>query len=139
MTGLEKLREFQNAKTIVDSVEDELYHMVDPFFKDCQGTWYFESLNFSEETCELHVEEVIMGEGEYYNFPVPTHIITKYLDGDKEEAAKEFQLWHKEYWAIKKREEEEKQRLEREAEAKAQEQRDYDTFLKLKERFEGNK
>ena len=44
-----------------------------------------------------------------------------------------------EYWAIKKREEEEKRRLEREAEAKAQEERDYNTFLKLKERFEGNK
>ena len=46
-----------------------------------------------------------MGEGEDYTFPVPTAIIRKYLDGDKEDATKEFQKWHNEYWEQKKREE----------------------------------
>lgn len=77
-----------------------------------------------------------MGEGEYYTFPVPSSIIRKYLDGDKEESVKEFHKWNEEYWEQKKREEEEAKRREEEALAKAKEEDEYKLYLKLKDKFE---
>lgn len=109
--------------------------MVNAFFADCQVSWYYKNLKWSKpQIINLCVEEVIMGEGEYYTFPVQTSIIRKYLDGDKEEAAKEFQKWHKEYWEQKKREEEEAKRSEEEAIAKSREEDEYKLYLKLKEK-----
>lgn len=137
MNSIEKLKKCQDAQKIVNEVETELDKMVNAFFADCQGTWYYKNLKWSKpQIINLCVEEVIMGEGEYYTFPVPTSIIRKYLDGDKEEAAKEFQKWHKEYWEQKKREEEEAKRSEEEAIAKSREEDEYNLYLKLKEKFE---
>lgn len=148
MNSIEKLKAYQDAQKIVNDVENELDKMVDDFFAEPSGeriaTWYYKSLEYDGLITEgsipkiinLCVEEVIMGEGEYYTFPVPSSIIRKYLDGDKEEAAKEFQKWHKEYWEQKKREEEEAERREEEALAKAQEEAEYKRYLQLKEKFE---
>lgn len=144
MSSIEKLKAYQDAQKIVNDVEHELRQMVDAFFKDCSGIWYYKDLEYDGVITEgsitkninLRVEEVIMGEGEYYTFPVPSSIISKYLDGDKEEAAKEFQKWHKEYWEQKRREEEEKERREEEALAKAKEEDEYKRYLQLKEKFE---
>lgn len=152
MNSIEKLHAYQNAYKTINAVEDELRKMVDAFFRDCNGDWYFQSIDYGKEFCtaisvpkvaNLCVEEVIMGEVEYYTFPVPSSILRKYLDGDKEEAAKEFQKWHKEYWEQKKREEEQKKREEEEAKrrekealAKAQEEAEYKRYLQLKEKFE---
>ena len=144
MNSIEKLKAYQDAQKIVTEVENELDKMVDAFFKDCRGSWYYKDLEYDglitdgsiPKIINLCVEEVIMGEGEYYTFPVPSSIIRKYLDGDKEEAAKEFQKWHKEYWEQKKREEEEAKRREKEALAKAQEEAEYKRYLQLKEKFE---
>ena len=145
MTGQEKLQEYKEAleeankaQARVNNVESELRQMVHSFFADCRGGWYFSSMNYGEETTKLCVEEVIMGEGEDYCFPVPTSIILKYLDGNTEEATKEFQKWHKNYWEQKRREEEERERQEEEALAKANEKNEYNLFLKLKQKFEGN-
>lgn len=136
MNSIENLKKCQDAQKIVNEVETELDKMVNAFFADCQGTWYYKNLKWSKpQIINLCVEEVIMGEGEYYTFPVPTSIIRKYLDGDKEEA-KEFQKWHKEYWEQKKREEEEAKRSEEEAIAKSREEDEYNLYLKLKEKFE---
>ena len=137
MNSIEKLKSCQDAQTIVNEGETELDKMVDAFFADCQGTWYYKNLKWSKpQIINLCVEEVIMGEGEDYTFPVPTAIIRKYLDGDKEDATKEFQKWHNEYWEQKKREEEEKERREEEALAKEKEEDEYKRYLKLKEKFE---
>ena len=144
MNSIEKLKAYQDAQKIVNEVENELDKMVDAFFKDCRGSWYYKDLEYDglitdgsiPKIIKLCVEEVIMGEGEYYTFPVPSSIIRKYLDGDKEEAANEFQKWHKEYWEQKKREEEEAKRRENEALAKAQEEAEYKRYLQLKEKFE---
>lgn len=144
MNSIEKLKAYQDAQKIVNEVENELDKMVDAFFKDCRGSWYYKDLGYDglitegsiPKVINLCVEEVIMGEGEYYTFPVPSSILRKYLDGDKEEAAKEFQKWHKEYWEQKKREEEEAKRREKEALAKAQEEAEYKRYLQLKEKFE---
>lgn len=144
MNSIEKLKACQDAQKIVNEVEHELRQMVDAFFADCQGTWYYDNLDYDgvitdgsiPKIINLRVEEVIMGEGEYYTFPVPSSIIRKYLDGNKEEAAKEFQKWHKEYWEQKKREEEEAKRREEEALAKAREEDEYKLYLKLKDKFE---
>lgn len=144
MSSIEKLKAYQDAQKIVNDVEHELRQMVDAFFKDCSGFWYYKDLEYDGLITEgsipkiinLCVEEVIMGEGEYYTYPVPSSIIRKYLDGDKEEAAKEFQKWHKEYWEQKRREEEEKERREEEALAKAKEEDEYKRYLQLKEKFE---
>lgn len=145
MNSIEKLHAYQNACKTINAVEGELRKMVDAFFKDCSGSWYFQSLDYGNEFCtaisvpkvaNLCVEEVIMGEGEEYNFPVPTKLIMKYLDGDKDEAAKEFQKWHKEYWEQKKREAEEAERRDKEALAKAKEEDEYKLYLKLKDKFE---
>lgn len=144
MNSIEKLKAYQDSQKIVNEVENELDKMVDAFFKDCMGSWYYKDLGYDglitdgsiPKIINLCVEEVIMGEGEYYTFPVPSSIIRKYLDGDKEEAAKEFQKWHKEYWEQKKREEEEAKRREKEALAKAQEEDEYKRYLQLKEKFE---
>ena len=138
MSGLEKLQEYGNAKTVIDGVEGELCEMVDLFFKDRRGTWYFDSLHLDGDTCVLKVEQIIMGEGEYYIYPVPTQIITKFLDGDRKGAAKEFVKWYDGYLEQKRRDEEARKRQEMEIQAKAQEERDYRTYLELKERF-GNK
>jgi len=144
MNSMEKLKAYHDAQKIVNEVESELDKMVDAFFKDCNGSWYYKDFEYDglitegsvPKIIKLCVEEVIMGEGEYYTFPVPSSIIRKYLDGDKEEAAKEFQKWHKEYWEQKKREEEEAKRREKEALAKAQEEAEYKKYLQLKEKFE---
>ena len=144
MNSIEKLKAYQDGQKIVDEVEHELGKMVDAFFADCRGYWTFENLEYEGQITEgsipkiinLHVEEVIMGEGEYYTFPVPSSIIRKYLDGNKEEAAKEFQQWHKEYWEQKKREQEEAERREKEALAKKSEEDEYNLYLKLKDKFE---
>ena len=144
MNSIEKLKAYQDSQKIVNEVENELDKMVDEFFKDCSGTWYYKDLEYDGLITEgsipkiinLCVEEVIMGEGEYYTFPVPSSIIRKYLDGDKEEAAKEFQKWHKEYWEQKKREQEEEERREKEALVKACEEYEYKRYLQLKEKFE---
>lgn len=144
MNSIEKLKAYQDAQKIVIDVKHELRQMVDAFFKDCNGSWFYSSLEYDGLITEgsipkiinLCVEEVIMGEGEYYTFPVPSSIIMKYLDGNKEEAAKEFQKWHKEYWEQKRREEEEKERREEEALAKAKEEDEYKLYLKLKDKFE---
>lgn len=144
MSSTEKLKAYQDAQKITNDVEHELRQMVDAFFKDCSGIWYYKDLEYDGLITEgsipkiinLCVEEVIMGEGEYYTYPVPSSIIRKYLDGDKEEAAKEFQKWHKEYWEQKRREEEEKERREEEALAKAREEDEYKRYLQLKEKFE---
>ena len=144
MNSIEKLKAYQDAQKIVNEVENELDKMVDAFFKDCRGSWYYKDLEYDglitdgsiPKIIKLCVEEVIMGEGEYYTFPVPSSIIRKYLVGDKEEAANEFQKWHKEYWEQKKREEEEAKRREKEALAKAQEEAEYKRYLQLKEKFE---
>lgn len=145
MNSIEKLHAYQNAYKTINAVEDELRKMVDAFFKDCNGGWYFQSIDYGKEFCtaisvpkvaNLCVEEVIMGEGETYTFPVPTSIIRKYLDGNKAEAAKEFQQWHKEYWEQKKREAEEAERREKEALAKAKTEDEYKLYLKLKDKFE---
>jgi hypothetical protein len=145
MNSIEKLHAYQNAYRTINAVEAELRKMVDAFFKDCTGGWYFQSLDYGNEFCtaisvpkvaNLCVEEVIMGEGEDYTFPVPTSIIMKYLDGNKEEAVKEFQKWHKEYWEQKKREKEEQERREKEALAKAREEDEYKRYLQLKEKFD---
>ena len=91
MTGQEKLQEYNEAlqeankaQARVNVVENELRQMVHSFFADCRGGWYFNSMKYGENTTELCVEEVIMGEGEDYCFPVPTSIILKYLDGNTE-------------------------------------------------------
>ena len=147
MNSIEKLKAYQDSQKIVNEVENELDKMVDAFFKDCRGSWYYKDLEYDGLITEgsipkivnLCVEEVIMGEGEYYTFPVPSSIIRKYLDGDKEEATKEFQKWHKEYWEQKKREEEEAKRREKEALAKAQEDAEYKRYLQLKEKFENER
>ena len=144
MNSIEKLKAYQDSQKVVNEVENELDKMVDAFFKDCNGTWFFKDLEYDGLITEgsipkiinLGVEEVIMGEGEYYSFPVPSSIIRKYLDGDKEEATKEFQKWHKEYWEQKKREEEERERRENEALAKKREEDEYKRYLQLKEKFE---
>ena len=145
MNSIEKLHAYQNAYKTINAVGEELHKMVEAFFKDCTGGWYFHSIDYGKEFCtaisvpkvtNLCVEEVIMGEGEYYTFPVPSSIIMKYLDGNKDEAAKEFQKWHKEYWEQKRREEEEKERREEEALAKAKEEDEYKLYLKLKDKFE---
>lgn len=144
MNSIEKLKAYQDAQKIVNDVEHELRQMVDAFFKDCSGIWYYKDLEYDGLITEgsipkiinLCVEEVIMGEGEYYTFPVPSSIIMKYLDGDKDEAAKEFQKWHKEYWEQKKREAEEAERRDKEAIAKAKEEDEYKLYLKLKDKFE---
>lgn len=148
MNSIEQLKAYQDGQKIVNEVEDELDKMVDAFFAEPSGeriaTWFFKDLEYDGLITEgsipkiinLCVEEVIMGEGEYYTFPVPSSIIMKYLDGNKEEAAKEFQKWHKEYWEQKRREEEEKERREEEALAKAKEEDDYKLYLKLKDKFE---
>lgn len=148
MNSIEKLKAYQDSQKIVNEVESELDKMVDAFFAEPSGeriaTWFFKDLEYDGLITEgsipkiinLCVEEVIMGEGEYYSFPVPSSIIRKYLDGDKEEAVKEFQKWHKEYWEQKKREEEEKERREKEALAKAAEEAEYKRYLQLKEKFE---
>lgn len=144
MNSIEKLKAYQDSQKIVNEVENELDKMVDAFFADCRGSWYYKDLEYDGLITEgsipkiinLCVEEVIMGEGEYYTFPVPSSIIRKYLDGDKEEAAKEFQKWHKEYWEQKKREKEEAKRREEEALAKAREEDEYKRYLQLKEKFE---
>lgn len=145
MNSIEKLHAYQNAYRTINAVEDEFRQMVDAFFKDCTGCWYFQSIDYGNEFCtalsvpkvtNLCVEEVIMGEGETYTFPVPTSIIRKYLDGSKEEAAKEFQQWHKEYWEQKKREKEEAERREKEALAKKSEEDEYKLYLKLKDKFD---
>jgi hypothetical protein len=148
MNSIEKLHAYQNAYRTINAVEAELRKMVNAFFKDCPGGWYLQSLDFGNEFCtaisvpkivNLCVEEVIMGEGEYYTFPVPSSIIMKYLDGNKEEAAKEFQQWHKEYWEQKKREQEEAKRREDEALAKKSEEDEYKLYLKLKDKFENER
>lgn len=144
MNSMEKLKVYQDAQKIVIEVKHELRQMVDAFFADCQGSWYYRDLEYDGVITEgsipkiinLCVEEVIMGEGEYYTFPVPSAIIRKYLDGDKEEAAKEFQKWHKEYWEQKKREEEEAERRKEEALAKEREEDEYKQYIQLKEKFE---
>lgn len=148
MNSIEKLKAYQDGQKIVNEVEDELDRMVDAFFAEPSGkriaTWVFKNLEYDGLITEgsipkiinLCVEEVIMGEGEYYTFPVPSSIIRKYLDGDKEEAAKEFQKWHKEYWEQKKREAEEAERRDKEALAKAKEEDEYKLYLKLKDKFE---
>ena len=144
MDSIEKLKAYQDSQKIVNEVENELDKMVDEFFKDCSGTWYYKDLEYDGLITEgsipkiinLCVEEVIMGEGEYYTFPVPSSIIRKYLDGDKEEAAKEFQKWHKEYWEQKKREQEEEELREKEALVKACEEYEYKRDLQVKEKFE---
>lgn len=145
MNSIEKLHAYQNACETINAVENELRKMVDAFFNDCTGIWYFQSLDYGNESCTalsvpkvayLSVEEVITGEGEYYTFPVPTSIIRKYLDSDKAEAAKEFQKWHKEYREQKQREEEEEERREEEAIAKKKEEDEYKQYLQLKEKFE---
>jgi hypothetical protein len=145
MTGQEKLQEYNEAlqeankaQARVNVVENELRQMVHSFFADCRGGWYFNSMKYGENTTELCVEEVSMGEGEDYCFPVPTSIILKYLDGNTEEATKEFQKWHKGYREQKRREEEERKRQEEEALAKADAEKEYNLFLKLKQKFEGN-
>ena len=144
MNSIEKLKAYQDAQKIVNEVEHELCQMVDAFFADCQGSWYYDNLDYDGVITEgsipkiinLCVEEVIMGEGVYYTFPVPSSIIRKYLDGNKEEAAKEFQTWHKEYREQKKREEEEAKRREKEVLEKAREEYEYKQYLQLKEKFE---
>lgn len=148
MNSIEKLKAYQDSQKIVNEVENELDKMVDAFFAEPSGeriaTWFFKDLEYDglitegsiPQIINLCVEEVIMGEGEYYTFPVPSSIIRKYLDGDKEEAAKEFQKWHKEYWEQKKREQEEQERREKEALAKACEEDEYKRYLQLKEKFE---
>lgn len=144
MNSMEKLKAYQDAQKIVNEVEHELRQMVDAFFADCQGTWCYDNLDYDGAITEgsipkilnLRVEEVIMGEGEYYTFPVPSSIIRKYLDGDKEEAAKEFQKWHKEYLEQKQREEEEAERRKEEALAKEREEDEHKLYLQLKEKFE---
>lgn len=148
MNSIEKLKAYQDGQKIVNEVEDELDKMVDAFFAEPSGeriaTWFFKSLEYDGIITEgsipkiinLGVEEVIMGEGENYTFPVPSSIISKYLDGDKEESVKEFQKWHEEYWEQKKREEEEAKRREEEALAKAKEEDEYKLYLKLKDKFE---
>lgn len=144
MNSMEKLKAYQDAQKIVIEVKHELRQMVDAFFADCQGSWYYRDLEYDGVVTEgsmpkiinLCVDEVIMGEGEHYTFPVPSSIIRKYLDGDKEEAAKEFQKWHKEYWEQKQREEEEAVRRKEEALAKELEEDEYKRYLQLKEKFE---
>lgn len=145
MTGQEKLQEYKEAleeankaQARINVIENELCRMVYAFFADCRGGWYFSSMKYGEKTTNLCVEEVIMGEGEDYCFPVPTSIILKYLDGNTEEATKEFQKWHKNYWEQKRREEERERQEEEEAIAKANEKNEYNLFLKLKQKFEGN-
>ena len=105
MGSLQKLKALQDAKKIVTEVENELRQMVYAFFADCRGTWSYKDLEHDGAITEgsiykiinLCVEEVIMGEGEEYTFPVPSSIIRKYLDGNKDEAAKEFMQWHQGY------------------------------------------
>lgn len=146
MNSIEKLKAYQDAQKIANDIEHELRQMVDAFFNDCSGICCYKDLEYDGLITEgsipkiinLCVEEVIMGEGEYYTYPVPSSIIRKYLDGDKEEAAKEFQKWHKEYWEQKKREQEEQEHREKEALAKAREENEYNLYLKLKEKFEKN-
>ena len=132
MTGQEKLKEYsealqeaKKAQDRVSNIENELCQMVHAFFADCRGSWYYRSMKYGENTTSLCVEEVIMGEGEDYCFLVPTSIILKYLDGNTEEAVKEFQKWHKEYWEQKHREEEHERQ-----------ESEYNLFLKLKQKFE---
>lgn len=145
MNSIEKLHAYQTACKTINEVEHELRNMVTAFFNDCRGIWYFHSIDYGNESCtalsvpkvaNLSVLEVIMGYGEYYTFPVPSSIIRKYLDGDKAEAAKEFQKWHKEYLEQKQREEEEAERREEEAIAKKKEEDEYQRYLQLKEKFE---
>lgn len=145
MNGIEKLYAYQNACKTIIAVEDDLCQMVDAFFKDCTGSWFFHSIDYGNEFCttlsvpnvaNLCVDEVITGEGKYYTLPVPTLIILKYLDGNQEEAAKEFIKWRNEYWEQKKREQEEVERREKEALTKKKEEDEYQLYLKLKEKFE---
>ena len=65
-----------------------------------------------------------------------TRTMQDLINNNKEEAAKEFQKWHKEYWEQKKREEEEAKRSEEEAIAKSREEDEYKLYLKLKEKIE---
>lgn len=135
----EALQEANKAQDRLNIVENELRQMVDAFFGLCLGVRNFKSMKYGENTTDLCVESEILEEEKDYCLPVPTSIILKYLDGNTEEATKEFQKWHNGYyWEQKRREEEERDRQEEEALAKADAEKEYNLFLKLKQKFEGN-
>ena len=93
--NFETLKQYTDAREIVCYVRGTFHKLVrDVFQHRTEANWVFDDIEITGETFKLTVEEIIMGEGEYYVFQnIPLSLVEDYFNNEEEANAVKLREW----------------------------------------------